>query len=144
MGADAPAIMQKEQGEPTHTVPEQAPVTDSLMRNRAFVTLWGGQSLSVFGTQVTQFSLPWLALDISRSAVTVGALSAISFLPYLLFALPAGVIADRWNRRAIMLVCDAARGLIVVSIPVAYFMGDLTLSGAPSSAGCMPHCRSLA
>ncbi|MDQ6604449.1 MAG: MFS transporter [Chloroflexota bacterium] len=127
MGADAPAIMQKEQGEPTHTVPEQAPVTDSLMRNRAFVTLWGGQSLSVFGTQVTQFSLPWLALDISRSAVTVGALSAISFLPYLLFALPAGVIADRWNRRAIMLVCDAARGLIVVSIPVAYFMGDLTL-----------------
>ncbi len=127
MGAEAPTIVQDQQSEPTNTAQEQVPVADSLMQNRAFVTLWGGQSLSVFGTQVTQFSLPWLVLDINHSAVTVGALSAVSFLPYLLFALPAGVIADRWNRRAIMLVCDAARGLIVASIPVAYFMGHLTL-----------------
>jgi len=127
MGADAPAIVPGQQDEPTKAAQEQAPVADSLMRNRAFVTLWGGQSLSVFGTQITQFSLPWLVLDLNRSAAIVGALNAVSFLPYLLFAMPAGVIADRWNRRAIMLVCDAARGLIVVSIPVAYFMGRLTL-----------------
>lgn len=127
MGVDAPAIVQGEKEVPTSAVPEQASVADSLLRNRDFVTLWGGQSLSVFGTQITQFALPWLVLDINRSAVTVGALSAISFLPYLIFALPAGVIADRWNRRAIMLVCDAARGLLVFSIPVAYFSGYLTL-----------------
>lgn len=127
MGADAPVIAQGETKEPTIGAPEQAPIAHSLMRNRDFLTLWGGQSLSVFGTQITQFALPWLVLDINRSAITVGALSAISFLPYLIFALPAGVIADRWNRRTIMLVCDAARGLLVVSIPVAYFLGDLTL-----------------
>ncbi len=128
MGAEAPAIVQGERGEPaTSAAPEQTPIADSLLRNRDFLTLWGGQSLSVFGTQITQFALPWLVLDINRSAVTVGALSAVSFLPYLIFALPAGVIADRWNRRGIMLVCDAARGLLVVSIPVAYFMGYLTL-----------------
>ncbi len=127
MGVDAPAIVQGEKEVPTSAVPEQESVADSLLRNRDFVTLWGGQSLSVFGTQITQFALPWLVLDINRSAVTVGALSAISFLPYLIFALPAGVIADRWNRRAIMLVCDAARGLLVFSIPVAYFSGYLTL-----------------
>lgn len=127
MGVDASAIVQGENNEPTSAAPEQAPIADSLLRNRDFVTLWGGQSLSVFGTQITQFALPWLVLDINRSAVTVGALSAISFLPYLIFALPAGVIADRWNRRAIMLVCDVARGLLVFSIPVAYFSGYLTL-----------------
>lgn len=128
MGAEAPAIVQDDVSEPViATPPGQQPAADALTRNRDFLTLWGGQSLSVFGTQVTQFALPWLVLDINRSAVTVGALSAISFLPYLLFALPAGVIADRWNRRAIMLVCDAARGLLVFSIPVAYFTGYLTL-----------------
>jgi MFS family permease len=110
------------------TMPQEPPApSDSLWHNRAFLTLWGGQSLSVFGTQVTQFALPWLVLDINRSAISVGLLSAISFLPYLIFALPAGVIADRWNRRAIMLVCDAARGLLVLSIPVVYYMGHLGL-----------------
>ncbi len=127
MGVDAPTIPQGGTEEAATSAPEQAPIADSLMRNRDFVTLWGGQSLSVFGTQITQFSIPWLVLDINHSAVTVGALSAVSFLPYLIFALPAGVIADRWNRRAIMLVCDVARGLLVFSIPVAYFMGYLTL-----------------
>lgn len=128
MSADAPAIEQAETSEPaTITAREPAAAVASLWQNRAFLTLWGGQSLSVFGTQVTQFALPWLVLDLSRSAISVGALSAISFLPYLIFALPAGVIADRWNRRAIMLICDAARGLLVFSIPVAYFMGFLTL-----------------
>jgi MFS family permease len=98
-----------------------------LLHNRAFLTLWGGQSISVFGTQVSQFALPWLVLDLSKSAASIGILNAISFLPYLLFALPAGEIADRWNRKTIMLVCDAARGLLVASVPVAYFAGWLTL-----------------
>lgn len=105
------------------SVPEPPP----LRYNRAFLTLWGGQSVSVFGTQVSQFALPWLVLDLSKSAASIGILNAISFLPYLIFALPAGVIADRWNRKAIMLVCDAARGLLVASVPVAYFAGWLTL-----------------
>ena len=87
----------------------------------------GGQSVSVFGTQVSQFALPWLVLDLSKSAASIGILNAISFLPYLIFALPAGVIADRWNRKAIMLICDAARGLLVASVPIAYFAGRLTL-----------------
>lgn len=106
----------------------KAPEPPSLWTNRAFVVLWLGQSVSVFGTQVSQFALPWLVLDLNRSAASVGLLNAISFLPYLLFALPAGVIADRWNRKTIMVVCDAARGLLVISVPVAYFLGSLTLA----------------
>ncbi|MDQ2784601.1 MAG: MFS transporter [Chloroflexota bacterium] len=128
MGAEASAIVPGEPDAPVViAMPDQMPGATALLHNRAFLTLWGGQSVSVFGTQITQFALPWLVLDLNRSAAIVGALSAVSFLPYLLFALPAGVIADHWNRRAIMLVCDAARGLIVISIPVASFMGVLTL-----------------
>src|SRR5436305_10326322 len=130
MGANASAAKHTEQTESTTAAAEQgqARPPESLWHNGAFLTLWGGQSLSVFGTQVTQFALPWLVLDLNRSALTVGLLGAISFVPYLIFALPAGVIADRWNRRGIMLVCDAARGLLVFSIPVAYFTGHLGLA----------------
>ena len=107
-------------------VPSPAPPR-SLWRNGAFLTLWGGQSVSVFGTQVTTFALPWLVLDLTHEAFAIGLLNAISFLPALLFSLPAGVIADRWNRRTIMLVCDAARGLVILTIPVAAITGTLTL-----------------
>lgn len=103
------------------------PSAPDLRENRDFMTLWGGQSVSVFGTQITQFALPWLVLDLSHAAFAVGALNAISFIPYLLFSLPAGLIADRWNRRTIMLVCDIGRAVVVGSVPVAYFLGHLTL-----------------
>lgn len=99
----------------------------SLWRNGAFVALWGGQSVSVFGTQITAFALPWLVLELTHEAFAVGMLNAVSFLPALVFALPAGLIADRWNRRTIMLVCDAARGLVILTVPLAAFAGVLTL-----------------
>ncbi len=107
-------------------VPSRVPPR-SLWHNGAFLTLWGGQSASVFGTQITAFALPWLVLDLTHEAVAVGAFNAVSFLPALVFALPAGVIADRWNRRTIMLVCDAARGLAILTVPLAAFTGTLTL-----------------
>ncbi len=107
--------------------PSDFAATPSLWYNRAFLTLWAGQSVSVFGTQITTFALPWLVLDLTHTAAAVGVLNAVSFLPYLIFSLPAGMIADRWNRRTIMLVCDVARGLIILSVPIAAALGQLTL-----------------
>jgi len=112
---------------PASSASVSAETSPSLWYNKAFLTLWAGQSVSVFGTQVTTFALPWLVLDLTSTATAVGLLNAISFLPYLLFSLPAGMIADRWNRRTIMLVCDGARGLIILSVPIAAFFGRLTL-----------------
>lgn len=48
--------------------------------------------------------------------------------PYLLLSLPAGALIDRWNRKAVMIVCDAGRALALGSIPVALFLGELTLT----------------
>ena len=55
-------------------------------------------------------------------------LSVVDFLPFLLFSLPAGVWVDRLPRRPIMVIADLGRALALVSIPVAVFVGDLTLS----------------
>jgi MFS family permease len=73
--------------------------------------------------------LPLVALlTLHASAFEVAALSVVDFLPFLLFTLPAGVWVDRLPRRPIMVIADVGRALALVSIPVAVFVGDLTLS----------------
>ena len=48
-------------------------------------------------------------------------------LPYLVFSLPSGALIDRWNRKRVMILCDIGRGLALGSIPVALFLGQLTI-----------------
>lgn len=94
----------------------------------AFTRLWLAGGVSQFGTQVTILALPLVALqDLGAGGVEVGALFAASFLPYVLVGLPAGALVDRWDRRRVLLTCDAARAVLLVSVPVAMAAGLLTL-----------------
>jgi MFS family permease len=91
--------------------------------------LWIGQSISEFGTPVSQIAIPWIAIKIlDASAFAVAALTTVQFLPFLLFALPAGVWVDRLPRRMILIVGDGGRALLLASIPLAYLLDELTLS----------------
>jgi MFS family permease len=91
--------------------------------------LWVGQSVSELGSQVTVVALPLTAvLALKASVFEVGLLSAATTLPFLVIALPAGLIVDRIAKRRLMIGCDFARMLIIGSIPVAYAAGHLTLA----------------
>ncbi len=100
----------------------------SIRRNRDFVLLWCGQTLSGVGSQVSQLAFPLLTLAITRSPAETGLLSALASLPWTLLPLPAGVLADRCDRKRLMLVSDAVRGLALSSIPIALLLGHLTLA----------------
>jgi MFS family permease len=77
---------------------------------------------------VSGLALPLAAiLILDASAFQVAALGAVEFLPFLLFALPAGVWVDRLRRRPILIVADVARGLLLASVPLAYFADALTM-----------------
>ena len=90
--------------------------------------LWIGQSISEFGTPVSQIAIPWIAIKtIKASAFEVATLSTVQFLPFLLFTLPAGVWVDRLQRRSVLIVGDAGRALLLATIPVAYIYDALTL-----------------
>ena len=90
--------------------------------------LWAGQSVSELGSSVTVLALPLTAVVVLRASVfQVGLLSAATTVPFLLIALPAGLIVDRIARRGLMIGCDAARMLIIGSVPVAAALGQLTL-----------------
>lgn len=84
-----------------------------LTRNRDFQILWTGQALSALGTTLTQIAYPLLMLAVTGSAAYAGLLTALEMGVFLLATLPAGVIADRLNRRAIMITCDLARAVLL-------------------------------
>jgi MFS family permease len=99
-----------------------------LWDNADFVRLWTGQSISEFGSQVSQLAIPLLAATgLHASPLQFSLLGVLGFLPFILFALPAGVWVDRLSRRRILIVGDAARAALLVLIPVLWATHTLRL-----------------
>src|SRR5215218_707984 len=106
---------------------EEAP--QPLTRQPPFVRFWIGQSISVFGDQISSLAIPLTAvLALHASALEVGILTALAWLPHLLFSLPAGVWIDRRaHRRRNMIAADVLRGAALATIPLAWWLGALTI-----------------
>ena len=107
----------------------QAPPQPPLTRQPAFVRFWAAKTISVFGDQISALAIPLTAvLALDASALEVGILTALAWLPHLLFSLPVGVWIDRRaHRRANMIVADILRALALATIPVAWWLGALTI-----------------
>lgn len=87
-----------------------------------------GQGISLVGDSITQLALPIMAVDLlGADSFGTGALGAASTLAYLFIGLQAGVWVDRSSRRAFLLAADAVRVLLLLAIPLAYFLNVLTL-----------------
>ncbi len=99
-----------------------------LWRHGDFLRLWSAQTISQFGSQVSQLALPLVAiLVLDASAFEVALLSTVEFLPFLLFALPAGVWVDRLRRKPILVLGDLGRAAALASVPAAYAFDELTI-----------------
>jgi MFS family permease len=90
-----------------------------LRRNRDFVLLQSGQLLSNVGTQTTQIAYPLLVLALTHSPAKAGVVAFARALPLWLFALPAGLAADRFSRKRLMIISDIARTATVTGLGVA-------------------------
>ena len=90
-------------------------LSSPLRRNRDFVLLQTGQLLSQSGMKVTSIAYPLLALSLSGSATLAGVVGFAGFIAEAVFALPAGLLADRWSRKRLMIASDVLRfGMIAV------------------------------
>lgn len=98
-----------------------------LWRNRNFLLLMIGQNISSVGSQVSQLAFSLLALAFTHSPVQAGLITAARGLPYALLSLPAGALADRWNRKLVMILCDTGRAIALASIPIAFALGNLSV-----------------
>jgi MFS family permease len=100
----------------------------SLLRHPDFLKLWTAETISVFGSAITQLALPIIAattLDVTP--FEFGLLTTIEFLPFILFSLPAGVWVDRLRRRPILIAGDLGRAIAIATIPVAFAFDALTI-----------------
>jgi len=84
-----------------------------LHRNREFVLFQTGQLLSSLGGSLTGVAYPLLVLELTHSPVKAGIVSFARYLPAPLVGLPAGLAADRWNRKRLMIGADAVRAAAV-------------------------------
>ncbi|MFC8448267.1 MFS transporter [Kitasatospora sp. NPDC057223] len=101
--------------------------TGSLWRDRDFMLLWSGRTVSLFGSQISWLALPVVAVVVLKaSAFQIAALGALSALPSLLVSLPAGVLVDRVRKRQLMICCNLGAALAMGSIPLAAAFGHVT------------------
>ena len=102
----------------------------SLLRQPNFRKFWMGETISLFGDQITLIALPLAGvLVLDASAAEMGYLGAALLMPHLLFSLPAGVWLERIaSRRHVMIACDIGRALLLASVPLTHAFDSLTFA----------------
>jgi MFS family permease len=89
-----------------------------------FHKLWAGQGVSQFGSQVSLLAIPTLAILVYRATpFQASVIGALQVAPFAIFSLPAGPLADRLPRRAIIIVCDLVRAAAVAILTLTYMAG---------------------
>jgi predicted MFS family arabinose efflux permease len=100
-----------------------------LWRDREFRTFWSAQTVSEFGDRISELALPLIAVTLLDATPTeVGLLTAAVWLPNLVSLLIGSWVDQRRDKRRLMIVADLARLLILLSLPIAYWLGILTLA----------------
>lgn len=94
---------------------------------RDFWLYFSGQSVSQLGSSFTTFALPLLVFKLTHSATSLAISTAATFIPYLLFGLVLGAVADRVDRRRMMLRSDVARAAVIAVLPVLSLLGVLAV-----------------
>ncbi|MFE9423835.1 MFS transporter [Kitasatospora sp. NPDC006697] len=93
-------------------------------RSRGFPLLWGAQTVSLLGSQVTLLALPLMALtSLHADPLQVGILTACGRAPYLVLGLPSGVLVDRLPKRRLLVACNLLLGTIMMTVPAAALAG---------------------
>ncbi len=98
-----------------------------ILRNRDFRLLWSGQFVSLLGDQFFLVALPWLVLQLTGTAFSVGAVVAVNAAPRAVFILLGGVLIDRWSPRTVMLYSNITRMVLVTVLAVLTATGVVRL-----------------
>jgi len=100
-----------------------------LWRHHDFRRLWIGETTSQVGSAITGVALPLVAVSTLHSgAFLVALLAASTWLPWLVLGLPVGALVDRVARRPVMLAADAVALAAFASVPVAAWLGAISIA----------------
>ncbi len=94
---------------------------------KKFLFLWGGELISSIGGGLTSFGLSVYVFNETGSAASMALVSLLSFLPALILSVPAGVLADRYDRRILMMIGDGFSGIGVLYILLCMLCGHSSM-----------------
>ncbi|MGN0387642.1 MAG: MFS transporter [Suilimivivens sp.] len=92
-----------------------------------FMLLWAGEFISAIGGGLTSFGLSVYVFRQTGSAASMGLVTLLAFLPTLLLSVPAGVLADKYDRRLLMMIGDGFSALGIVYILICMLQGEAKL-----------------
>jgi uncharacterized protein YbdZ (MbtH family)/predicted MFS family arabinose efflux permease len=115
----------------------------SLSRNRNYQLLWSSQALSAFGVNATTIAFPLLVLAVTGSAAASGLVLGTLAAARLAAGLPAGALVDRWNRKRVMLACEAAQAVAAASLVAALWRGVAGVPHMVAVAAVVGVCAAL-
>ena len=90
---------------------------------RSYLFFWSGQLVSLMGSLIVQFAITWWITVITGSVFFLAIGTFFYFLPMIFIAPIAGVLTDRWNRKALIAVVDSFQSLVTVWIIVLFYLG---------------------
>jgi MFS family permease len=99
----------------------------SLRRHRNYRIFFYGQLVSLAGTWMQNVALAWLVIELSGSALAIGALAFWRFVPFTIFGLAAGVVADRFESRKLVMTTQGAAMAISIALAVVTLTDTATL-----------------
>jgi predicted MFS family arabinose efflux permease len=114
-----------------------------LARNRNFTLLWVGQGCAEIGFSASMLAFPLVVLAITGSAAASGLVLAADATAQAVLALPGGALVDRWDRRRVMLACEAAQVVALASLVAALLLDGATVAHLVAVAAVLGACRAL-
>ncbi|GAC1303307.1 MAG: MFS transporter [Vulcanimicrobiaceae bacterium] len=99
----------------------------SVFRNRSFSLFFAGQAFGYVGDGLRLIAIPLLVYHLTGSALSVGVTYALELGPFAIFGLVGGSLADRLNRKTLMIACDGVRFAVMAIFAIAYARGSLSL-----------------
>ena len=105
----------------------QFSVQDNKPWKTTFFTIWGGQALSILGSQLVQFALIWYLTIQTGSATVLATASLVGMLPNVILGPFVGTLVDRWNRRWIMLLADSIITLATIVLAILFALDAVAI-----------------
>jgi DHA3 family macrolide efflux protein-like MFS transporter len=103
----------------------QFSIEDDVNWQGRFFTIWGGQALSLLGSQLVSFAIIWYLTVESGSATVLAIASMVGLLPNVILGPLVGPLVDRWNRRRIMIIADSIIAIATLALAYIFAVGSV-------------------
>lgn len=107
---------------------EEFDIIESKRKFRHYLSYWAGQQASLLGSSIVSFAIIWWLTVETQSEMMLGIASLISLGPFVFIAPISGVIADRFNKKALLLTFDALQALVTVTLSILFLTNNVSVA----------------